>query len=150
MPVQVPALYKIMHSSGVEVDIFMHHLEGGQRWHGSARHRWWNVAFETAPYDLAELTVFGSADANTYLRENYGDWRPPKTAFNCSTGTPNVSFNRKLVSIVPFLTQAQAGSAIARRACHPRVCSGRKIHPALGLNGGRSATFSQKPPVDGI
>lgn len=98
----------------VSMDILLHHLEGGQRWHGSVRHRWWNVVFETAPYDLAELTVFGPADANTYLRENYGDWRPPKTAFNCSTGTPNVSFNRNLVSIAQFLTQAQAGSAIAQ------------------------------------
>tara|TARA_R110002167_G_C12705210_1_gene654300 strand:+ start:10115 stop:11260 length:1146 start_codon:yes stop_codon:yes gene_type:complete len=113
-PVQVPALYKVMHSSGVEVDIFLHHLEDGQRWHGSARHRWWNVAFETTPYDLAGLTVFGPADANTYLRENYGDWRTPKTAFDCSTGTPNVSFNRNLVSIAQFLTQAQAGSAVAQ------------------------------------
>ncbi len=113
-PVQVPALYKIMHRSGVEVDIFLHHLKDGQRWHGSARHRWWNVAFDAAPYDLAGLMVAGPADAEIYLRENYGDWQTPKTAFDCSTGTPNVSFNRNLVSIAQFLTQAQAGSAVAQ------------------------------------
>jgi hypothetical protein len=108
-----PALYKIMHRTGVEVDIFLHYLEGAQRWHGSARHRWWNADFATAPYTIADLTVAGPSDADTYLRENYGDWRTPKTTFNCSTGTPNVSFNRNLPSIARFITQGQAGSQTA-------------------------------------
>jgi len=112
--VQMPALYKIMHRTGVEVDIFLHHLTGGQRWHGSARHRWWNADFATADYTIGALTVSGPADAHTYLTENYGDWRTPKAAFDCSTGTPNVSFNRNLVSIAQFLAQARAGSATAQ------------------------------------
>lgn len=113
-PVQMPALYKIAHRSGVEVDVFLHHLENEQRWHGSARHRWWNANFDVATYDLAGLSVLGPAEADVYLRENYGDWQTPKTAFDCSTGTPNVSFNRNLVSIAQFMTQAQAGSATAQ------------------------------------
>ena len=113
-PVQAPALYKIMHRTGVEVDIFLHHLEDSQRWHGSARHRWWNADFDIAPYDLAGLTVPGPADSDRYLRENYGDWQIPKPAFDCSTGTPNVSFNRNLISIAQFMIQAQAGSQTAQ------------------------------------
>ena len=113
-PIRAPALYKIMHRTGVEVDIFLHHVEDGKRWHGSARHRWWNADFTTAPYAIAGLTVLGPSDQETYLRENYGDWRTPKTAFDCSTGTPNVSFNRNLSSIARFITQAQTGSQAAQ------------------------------------
>lgn len=109
-----PALYKIMHQTGVEVDLFLHHVDGGQRWHGSARHRWWNADFTTGPYEIARLTVLGPSDADRYLRENYGDWRTPKTVFDCSTGTPNVSFNRNLSSIARFITQAQEGSQTAQ------------------------------------
>ena len=112
--VRRPALYKIMHKTGVEVDLFLHHLDGGQRWHGSARHRWWNADFATAPYDIAGLMVQGPSDAHRYLRENYGDWHTPKTVFDCSTGTPNVSFNRNLSSIARFITQAKAGSQTAQ------------------------------------
>ena len=113
-PIRAPALYKIMHQTGVEVDIFLHHLEDGQRWHGSARHRWWNADFATAPYTIGDLTVLGPSDSETYLRENYGDWYTPKTAFDCSTGTPNVSFNRNLSSIARFMAEAQAGSQTAQ------------------------------------
>lgn len=112
-PRRAPALYKITHKTGVEVDIFLHYSQDGQRWHGSARHRWWNVNFATTPYEIAGLTVMGPSDADTYLRENYGDWRTPKTAFDCSTGTPNVSFNRNLSSIARFIIQARAGSHTA-------------------------------------
>lgn len=113
-PVCARALYKIMHHTGVEVDVFIHHLKGGQRWHGSARHRWWNVNFDLAPYTIADLDVPGPANADVYLRENYGEWRVPQTVFSCSTGTPNVSFNRNLVSIAQFMINAHRGSATAQ------------------------------------
>lgn len=132
-PIQTHALYKIMHQTGVEVDIFLHHLEGAQRWHGSARHRWWNADFETAPYKIAGLDVSGPADAETYLRENYGDWRTPKITFDCSTGTPNVSFNRNLSSIAQFLIEAQTGSQTAQRvlAAQGYLKDGQFIYPWL-------------------
>lgn len=112
--IQMPALYKIMHRTGVEIDIFLHYLTDGQRWHGSARHRWWNADFGIGSYMIAGLNVPGPAGADTYLHENYGDWQTPKTDFDCSTGTPNGSFNRNLVSIAQFLFQAQAGSSTAQ------------------------------------
>jgi hypothetical protein len=113
--VQAPALYKIRHRSGVEVDVFLHYLDDGQRRHGSARHRWWSTDFSQAPVQIVALTVPAPADADTYLTENYGDWRTPHTAFDSSTGTPNVSFNRNLASVAQFLVQACEGSAAARQ-----------------------------------
>ena len=114
-PVQTPALYKVRHRSGVEIDVFLHYLEGGQRWHGSARHRWWNTDFTIATAKIGAQVVPAPADADTYLAENYGDWRTPRTDFDSSTGTPNVSFNRNLASVAQFLTQAAQGSATAQQ-----------------------------------
>jgi hypothetical protein len=89
-----PALYSLLHANGVGIDVFVHYLDGDQRWHGSAKHRWSNHNFELADYTIAGLAVRGPVDADRYLTENYGDWRTPVTRFNCSTGTPNVQFPR--------------------------------------------------------
>ena len=70
-----PALVKLVHRTGINVDVFIHHREGGVVWHGSSLHRWENTPFAMAPYDLAG--VAGPADADRYLTENYGDWRVP-------------------------------------------------------------------------
>jgi hypothetical protein len=88
----LPALYRILHSSGIGIDVFVHHLDGVQRWHGSAKHRWNNHDFALDDYTIADLQVQGPAEADRYLTENYGDWRTPMRSFNCSTGTPNVQF----------------------------------------------------------
>lgn len=110
-----PALYTVMHQSGLMIDIFIHHTEDGDCWHGSAKHRWSNTPFDLAPYPLAGITVQGPADADRYLTENYGDWRTPVTQFDCSTGTPNVTFQRNLSAITAFLRTAvlEPGSADA-------------------------------------
>ena len=101
-----PALYSIMHSSGIEVDLFIHHKDGDQRWHGSVKHRWTNSDFDLTDYTISGLKVRGPADANRYLTENYGVWRIPVKAFNCSTGTPNVSFNHNLISVSQIILAA--------------------------------------------
>lgn len=87
-----PALYRILHVSGIGIDVFIHHLDGQQRWHGSGKHRWNNSEFSLADYTISGLPVKGPAQADLYLTENYGDWRTPVKTFNCSTGTPNVKF----------------------------------------------------------
>lgn len=101
--VQQPALYRVMHRSGIGIDVFIHHLDGATCWHGSAMHRWDNAAFELADYTIAGLPVRGPADADHYLTENYGDWRTPVTTFNCYTGTPNVSYPRNPAAIAELL-----------------------------------------------
>ncbi len=98
-----PALYRVMHASGIGIDVFIHHLDGELRWHGSAKHRWDNHDFALADYTIAGMTVRGPADADRYLTENYGDWRTPVKSFNCSTGTPNVSFTHNLSAVTETL-----------------------------------------------
>jgi hypothetical protein len=99
----LPALYRVLHASGIGIDVFVHHLDGAVRWHGSLKHRWDNHDFGLADYTIAGLVVKGPADANRYLTENYGDWRTPVTRFNCSTGTPNVRFPHNPAAVVEYL-----------------------------------------------
>ena len=101
-----PALFRVMHSSGIEVDVFIHHLDENQRWHGSTTHRWTNSDFALGDYMIADIAIRGPLDADLYLTENYGNWRVPVTIFDCSTGTPNVSFNHNLFSVSRQLYEA--------------------------------------------
>lgn len=96
----LPILFKLVHQDGVHIDVFVHYVEGNLRWHGSNVHRWDNTAFDLAPYTLAGVPVFGPADADRYLTENYGDWRTPVTDFNPSFGTPNLRVVQNLASLV--------------------------------------------------
>jgi AcrR family transcriptional regulator len=100
-----PALVKLIHANGINVDVFIHHRVGDRLWHGSSIHRWENSSFELAPYVLAGVPVLGPADADRYLTENYGDWRTPVTDFNCTTGTPNLVISRSFRSVALFLTR---------------------------------------------
>ena len=102
---RAPALVKLIHENGINVDVFVHHREGDRLWHGSSIHRWENSAFELADYTLAGVPVLGPADADRYLTENYGDWRTPVTEFNCTTGTPNLVISRTFRSVALFLTR---------------------------------------------
>ena len=100
-----PALVKLIHENGINVDVFVHHREGDRLWHGSSIHRWENSVFDLADYTLAGVPVLGPADADRYLTENYGDWRTPVTEFNCTTGTPNLVISRTFRSVALFLTR---------------------------------------------
>ncbi len=99
------ALVKLIHETGINVDVFVHHREGDVLWHGSSIHRWENRAFDLAEYELGGVRVLGPADADRYLTENYGDWRTPVTEFNCTTGTPNLVITRSFRSVALFLTR---------------------------------------------
>lgn len=98
-----PSLYKLVHETGINVDVFIHYREGAVLWHGSVIHRWDNQAFGLAEYELAGITVLGPDNPETYLTENYGDWRTPITNFDCTTGTPNLVVARNYLSVALFL-----------------------------------------------
>ena len=103
----VPYILKIIHTTGIHIDLFIHYRDTSKTppvdWHGSSLHRWENSAFELVPYTFYGHRVLGPADADTYLTENYGDWRTPVTEFNCSTDTPNLALVPHPIAIVLFL-----------------------------------------------
>lgn len=101
--VAAPILMKLVHRTGLHIDLFVHYLDDGIRWHGSSVHRWENAEFELQPYTLSGVDVLGPVDADRYLTENYGTWQIPVTEFNPSTGTPNLRMVHNLNSLVLFL-----------------------------------------------
>ena len=103
----VPYILKINHVSGVHIDLFFHYRDTSKTpavaWHGTSLHRWENAAFELARYPFYGWEVFGPADADGYLSENYGDWRTPVTDFNCTTDTPNLTLVPHPIAVAIFL-----------------------------------------------
>lgn len=100
---KVPALVKLIHENGLNLDVFIHYTENGRCWHGSIIHRWENSPFELERSELEGVEVNVPADADRYLTENYGDWRTPVKEFDCTTGTPNLVVSRNFLSVALFL-----------------------------------------------
>ena len=96
-------LVKLIHRTGINVDLFIHYREQDKLWHGSSIHQWENTPFELATYTLANVKVQGPKNADLYLTENYGNWRVPVKNFSCSTGTPNLVIVQNLSSVALFL-----------------------------------------------
>ena len=103
----IPYILKIVHTSGVHIDLFIHYRDARTTpavyWHGSSLHRWENRAFDLKSYQFYGHSVLGPVDADAYLTENYGDWRTPVTEFNCTTDTPNLALVPHPVAVVLFL-----------------------------------------------
>ncbi len=94
-----PILVKLVHHTGLVIDLFVHVAEEGVIWHGSAIHRWDNSPFELAEYHLGREPVMGAADADRYLTENYGDWKTPVLNFDCSIDPPNICYSKTVRSV---------------------------------------------------
>jgi hypothetical protein len=96
-----PALIKMIHSSGIAIDVFVHFYDGDMAWHGSGIHRWNNKRFALKDYAFLGRSFKGAADFDLYLRENYGaGWRVPQADFDSSVDTPNISFVGSANSLV--------------------------------------------------
>ncbi|MEP9399502.1 hypothetical protein [Mesorhizobium sp. KR2-14] len=99
---EVPACLKLIHRSGVPVDVFIHYVEGDVCWHGSSMNRWDNSRFDLISYSFRGFSVLGPADHDRYLTENYGPgWRVPVVEFHSTdgSGTPNLVLVRNLFSL---------------------------------------------------
>ena len=96
-------LVKLIHKSGLNIDLFVHYRENNIYWHGSSFHRWDNHIFNLKNYNLHGIDVLGPENYDLYLTENYGNWRTPVKDFHFNTGTPNLSINTNLSSIAMFL-----------------------------------------------
>ena len=134
---RLPVLVKLVHRTGINIDVFVHHREGDVVWHGSNIHRWDNRAFDKSPYELAGISVLGPTDADAYLTENYGNWRVPVKEFSATTGTPNLTLVRNLFSPALFLKRTmhhlERGEAEAERIENQMIQSNCLRHSDDGL-----------------
>ncbi len=98
-----PAMFKIIHKNGLNIDIFIHYRKGGFLWRGSIIHRWFNTAYDLADYNLAGFDVSGPGNPELYLSESYGDWETPISHFDCSSDSSNLTVANNYLSISLFL-----------------------------------------------
>jgi hypothetical protein len=90
---EIPAIIRLAHRTGISIDVFIHFREGNLIWHGSSVYRWDNTNFDLKRYEFLGRSFLGAEDFDRYLTENYGsDWRTPKQKFNVNFDTPNMSY----------------------------------------------------------
>lgn len=82
-------LVKVRHSSGVEVDVFIHDYVDGRLRHRGRVHEWYNDNFVLDELELFDEKFSIPADYERWLDENYGHWMHPVLFYNVSYDTPN-------------------------------------------------------------
>lgn len=72
----------LRHRGESPVDLFRYYQEDGRFWHDGVFVRWFNTPFKVVRRTLRGLQLPIPEDADTYLTENYGDWRTPNSTFD--------------------------------------------------------------------
>lgn len=142
---RLPTLVKLVHKNGINIDVFIHYLEDGIRWHGSVIHRWDNHDFALKTYQLDGIPVLGAVEADRYLTENYGNWRVPVTDFNCTTGTPNLSVVKNLFSVGLFIKRAGYAKMSGDTAEAQKIISQLQISGAITISTSADKPMHYKP-----
>ncbi|WP_173776747.1 hypothetical protein [Campylobacter lari] len=91
---------KLKHVNGIKIDIFIHYREADKIYHKGDIAKWYNTVSELKYYDFCNGKYYGFADFDTYLQENYGEWKIEKKYFDNILDTPNaVIINNELFII---------------------------------------------------
>ncbi|HZE38950.1 MAG TPA: LicD family protein [Stackebrandtia sp.] len=82
----------LVHRGGSPIDIFRFYRDGDKMYHDAVFVRWANSPFEVKTREISGLHLPLPADPDTYLTENYGDWRTPNPKFDAfiEQDAPNV------------------------------------------------------------
>jgi tetratricopeptide (TPR) repeat protein len=80
----------VQHSNGVAIDIFRHYMCEGKYYHEGIKVKWWNTPFDLQPVEFLGGEYLIPTDYDTYLTENYGNWRVPVSEFETFVDTPNM------------------------------------------------------------
>jgi len=100
-------IIKLLHTSGIQIDIFIHYLIDNQIVHGSRIHLWKNTPYGLTTRTLAGVKVLCPDNPDQYLTENYGHWQIPVTDFHSSIDTNNMMITPNFFSIAFFLRKLQ-------------------------------------------
>jgi hypothetical protein len=73
------------------VDLFVHWAQGDFLVHGNQRTLWLNRKFDLAPLKVGSHSFLAPRDIETYLTENYGDFRTENRDFANGTDCPNIA-----------------------------------------------------------
>jgi|GEM_PF-2892348 len=97
--VAYPALLKLVHKNGVNIDIFFHYRSEGAVIHGSSTISWSNTDFTCDRGELSGVAVFYPSPVGKYLYEHYGNWKVVKKEFSCATDTNNMHVQRSFIGV---------------------------------------------------
>ena len=101
-----PSLIKLVHNTGINLDIFIHYEDRGNFIHGSGNQVWHNKKFGLTRIEFLSFHVFAPFPSDYYLAEHYGDWQKEKRVFSCVADTYNISFSKNLMTPVNLLRRA--------------------------------------------
>ncbi|MGM8930647.1 hypothetical protein [Salinicola halophyticus] len=96
----------VIHPNGVKIDLFRHYEENGKLYHGGIKCRWWNSPFQLVKADFLDNSYWIPEDTDTYLTENYGDWRTPVVNFETFLETPNLEVTDQTAMKLYYFSQA--------------------------------------------
>ena len=82
-------MIQVVHHSNIMIDIFAHFNQGNLVFHGSSTHHWYNTNFSLKEVIFNNRSFLIPDDFETYLEENYGNWKDPVVFWFYSFDTPN-------------------------------------------------------------
>jgi hypothetical protein len=88
-PARSSGAIRLRHVNGTAIDVFYHVREQRDYWHAGVKARWHNSPFTLVKREFLGRKYLIPEDFETYLKENYGNWRMPKTPFDSVYDTPN-------------------------------------------------------------
>lgn len=106
-----PYTVRLRHVNGTPIDIFYHYIENGEVWHGGVKVRWYNTLFQLEKRQFLGGEYLIPRDYDTYLIENYGNWRVPAIDFDSAIDTPNARLINKYEMIIHILSQLKRGTS---------------------------------------
>ena len=82
-------LVKLKHVNGINLDVFIHYKTPKSYWHAGIKLKWHNKPFKLGNQLFMGAEYLIPEDYDTYLTENYGDWKTPVKEFDSALHTPN-------------------------------------------------------------
>lgn len=107
-------LVKVMHSNGIELDIFLHDYHNNKLRHRGRVHEWFNDNFNIGTVELFGVEFNIPEDSEKWLEENYGHWQTPVIFYNVSYDTPNRKFIKETADAIYHLFKQVHKSIISR------------------------------------
>ena len=112
----------VQHANGVLIDIFKHYMaEDGLYYHAGIKVSWWNTAFELVTTSFLGGQYLIPKDYETYLQENYGEWRTPVSDFETFVDTPNMKITNEGQLIWYYLAKLEEYYQMGKQGQFSRV-----------------------------
>ena len=77
-----PIYLRLIHSSGLNIDIFLHYILENKIYHGTSSLLWENSLFKLKNYEVYDLKIKVPDNSDLYLTETYGNWRKENKNYN--------------------------------------------------------------------